>query len=106
MNTLLIGTIVVVALLLVVAIIVFVRCKNYIVALISILGPAVYVVMNSMGGECDSSRIADPCNWKTTFLPVSLGVTILLMTPVIYLVLTGIIKLFLPGKQEKRMFAA
>lgn len=106
MNTLLIGTIVVIALLLIIAIIVFARCKNYIVALISILGPLAYMAMTSVSTECDSARLADPCNWKTTYLPISLGVTFLLMSPAIYLVLTLILRIFLPGKHEKRMFAS
>ena len=100
MNTLLIEMIVAVTLVLIVAIIVFIRCKNYIVALISILGPAAYMIMTSMPGQCDAARVADPCNWKTTFLPISLGVTFLLLTPAIYLVLTGIVKIFSPGKQN------
>ena len=106
MNTLLLGTLVVVALLLVIAIVVFARSKNYIVALISIIGPLAYMAMTSVTTECNSAQIADPCNWKTTFLPISLGVTFLLMSPVIYLVLTGIVKIFLPSKRDKRMFAS
>ena len=101
MNALLIEMIVAVTVLLIIAIVVFIRSKNYIVALISIIVPAAYVVMNSVTTECDSARIADPCNWKTTYLPISLGVTFLLMTPAIYLVLTGIIKIFSSGKQNK-----
>lgn len=105
MNTLLIGTIIVVALLLVIAIVVFIRSKNYIVALISILGPLVYMAMTSVSTECNAAQIADPCNWKTTYLPISLGVTFLLMSPVIYLVLTAIFRIFSSGKRNKRMFA-
>ena len=103
MNTLLIGTLVVVALLLVIAIVVFARSKNYIVALISIIGPLAYMAMTSVTTECNSAQIADPCNWKTTFLPISLGVTFLLMSPVIYLVLTAILKLFSPGKHNNNV---
>ena len=101
MNTLLIEMIVAVTLVLIVAIVVFIRCKNYIVALISILGPAAYMLMTSMPGQCNAARLADPCNWKTAFLPISLGVTFLLLTPAIYLVLTGIVKIFSSGKQNK-----
>ena len=105
MNTLLIGMIIAATILLLIAIIVFVRSKNYLVALISIIVPAAYVVMTSIATECDTSRIADPCNWKTTYLPISLLVTFLLMTPVIYLVLTGIVKLLLPGRHNKSVAA-
>lgn len=105
MNALLIEMIVAVTLLLIVAVVVFIRSKNYIVALISILVPAAYVVMTSLPGECDAALIADPCNWKTTYLPISLGVTFLLMTPVIYLVLTGIIKIFASGRQNRSVTA-
>lgn len=101
MNTLLIEMIVAVTLLLIIAIVVFIRCKNYIVALISILGPAAYMVLTSLPGQCNAARVADPCNWKLTYLPISLGVTFLLMTPAIYLVLTGIVKIFLSGKQNR-----
>lgn len=101
MNTLLIGMIVAVTLLLIIAIVVFFRRKNYLVALISILVPAAYVVLTAIPGECNAARVADPCNWKTTFLPISLGVTFLLMTPVIYLLLTAIVKIISSGGQNK-----
>ena len=101
MNTLLIGMIVAATLLLIIAIAVLISCKNYLTALISIIIPAAYIAIESIPGQCDASRIADPCNWKTTFLPISIGVTVLLLTPVLYLVLTGLIKIFSSGGKNK-----
>lgn len=77
-----------------IAIWVFRKSRNYVVGVISMAVPLLAVV-GDVVVKCQSSPTSEACVWGKSFLPLTIGAAIMLATPLIYLVLTGIKKLCL-----------
>lgn len=69
------------------------KYRNGGVALVSLCLPTLYVILDVLI-KCRISPFSEACVWGKAFFPFSVGVAVLLVTPALYVLLTGATRLW------------
>lgn len=76
------------------------RYRNYLIATVSLVVPTL-TVLADVGMKCDRDPISEACVWGKSLLPLTMGVAAALATPLLYLVLTGLGRLWVGYRSSK-----